>query len=194
MKVFCSTSFQSGSCPKCAAKLSAVKYYSAIQGNTSLIRKEVENDWQNMKTTTTTTKSTQYFDIQAHTGSMCLPCCNKAENIRFIVPRVLFGLGVLFLIAALVMIDIDDMGCIIFGWIAAILLFIGWNTMDGNSPYDPLMTSKKYYGSRQIVDISNPSNMRGVSAHFVKYLPKKEIPSGRTILSTRAVEDMKKQK
>jgi hypothetical protein len=37
MKVFCSTTFQSVCCPHCGTNLGAVKYYSAIEGNTRLV-------------------------------------------------------------------------------------------------------------------------------------------------------------
>ena len=197
MNVYCSMSYQQGSCPKCSMSLAPVKYCSAIQGKTTLVAQNQKIDWEKWKKITTTTKSTQYSDIQPHTGSMCLNCCNKAENIRFLVPRILFGIGTLTLIIAIIYamitdFDTNDMRFVVPGIIAVVLLFIGWKTMDNDSYYNRLMTSKKYYGSKELVNITaNNSiakgNMNVASSLLMKYISPKDIPQGRVLLSTGMV-------
>ncbi|MDR0754341.1 MAG: hypothetical protein LBF04_03020 [Prevotellaceae bacterium] len=192
MKVFCSTSFQSGNCPKCGASLAPVKYCSAIEGNTTTVNNETKVDWKQWKTTTTTTKSTQYYNIQLHTGYMCLKCCNKAENRKFVVPRVVFGIGVISFLIALIMIETNDWRFFVPAIIAAITLYTGWKTVDEFVYYNGLMTSKKYYGSREIIDPAIKENINMISRLFIEYIPRKYIPKGRVLLSTGLVENMEK--
>jgi hypothetical protein len=186
MKVYCSISYQQGSCPKCGMSLAPVKYYSAIQGKTTLVAQNQEIDWTEWKKITTTTQSTQYFDIQLHTGSMCLNCCNKAENMKFLVPRILFGIGVLSLIIAVIF------AMVVVGIIAVVLSFIGWNTI-GSSNYDGLKTSKKYTGKKEFgnVNVKDKGEMNVLSRLLMKYISTKKIPKGRVLLSTDTFEDMK---
>jgi len=122
MKAYCFTSFSENKCPNCDSELIATEYYSAIEGNTSLVNKET--DYAKWKTITTT--STRYSDIKKHTGSICLNCFNRANNPKRVFVFIILGTGALCVLLAIIFAIVFSMSSYYFiiSAIIAVIAFV----------------------------------------------------------------------
>jgi len=182
MKAYCFTSFNAKNCPNCDSELIAAEYYSAIEGNTSLVNKEM--DYTNWKTITTT--STRYSDIKKHTGSICLNCFNRANNLKRVFGIIILGVGVLCVLLAIVFAMFFSMSSYFF-IISAIIAVIAFAYTYINAKKDDIL---HYSVDGQLFE----HRAHILSLIFVQEAPKFPITwdslKGRVILSSSFVKSM----
>lgn len=156
-KVYCSLSLQAGRCPECGGEITPARYYTAQKGASTLVSQKA--DYSTMKKTTTF--STEYSDIQPHTGEICLHCYQKKEKPKRIAGLIILLLGLLSAIATIIVLiasgGLSDLDNQLLFWgpaaLAALGLWLGWVIVKNADPTYPHSTANDV--SRYFVSTAN---------------------------------------
>jgi len=181
MKVFCSPYNKTENCPNCGSSLTSVDYYSAVQGSTESYRSGGDR-----------ITSTRYYDIQLHTGEICLVCCKNADRPKMIIAKVLLLIGAISVLIGILMAAIASsngvenvvnvgLGLLTTGIIMCVVAFALFFKFGDSSTF----------GGSVITNTDAISNL------FIRYIPtivleEGDFLLGRQFLSTEFVKQMKR--
>ena len=190
---FCFADTAEKVCPRCGTELTPGEYFTAAKGPTIVTGQKTV--WEGGSRRVTTTSLTQYGDIQAHRGAVCMYCHQKGVFVRELVCRILFWLGLpvtglggfLFFIQG-----IKATVAVLIGGI--IMVILGWKLADGDGLIGIPSMPKKPKDGKSTLRVGDNYVDDYVSGIIVGHFPTEKLPPGRVALSRGKVKGMQSKR